>query len=361
MTPPPGRVPIDLAIRESIAIKGPTAELPTPDEVAALKAQGKDVVFSNLALEEAHALGDKAEEFETREAVQGVVLSIDSYDTLDLDNAMSFRREPDGSMVVGVHAVDLSAWVRLGGALDFAARRRAETKYLKEQELVLPMLPLSLSEGKLSLFEGEKRLSRSVELTFSPDGQLKGTRIFKSQLVNRFRLDDADAAAAARGEKRGATNAELKDALASMAKLAARASGAKDPHASMAMDKMLGFFTQQSAIAVGQALKDAGLEASFRNQEKPNQKSSYGAEALGHAAFGSKPYAQWTGPMRRYADLDVHRAMDRLIAGQVPTGRKAELDSRMREVQLGRANKTTPDPRLDVVTDVVAATRKPSP
>lgn len=167
--------------------------------------------------------------------------------------------------------------------------------------------------------------------------------------MNRFRLDDADAAAAARGEKRGKENPELADALSSLAKLAARASGAKSPDAAKGMEKMLGFFTQQSALAVGQALKDGQLEASFRNQGQPNQKSSYGAEATGHAAFGARPYAQWTGPMRRCADLDVARAMDRLLDGRRPAGRVAELDERMRAVQLGRANKAAVDPRLDNV------------
>ncbi len=350
-------VPVALAIRESIAIRGTGAELPTEEEVAALKAQGKDVLFSNLALNEAHALGDHADAFAAREHVQGVVLSIDSYQTNDLDNAMSFRREPDGTTVVGIHAVDLAAWVRTGGALDYAARRRVDTKYLEAQGLVLPMLPLSLSEGKLSLFENEPRLTRSVEMRFSPTGELVGSRIFRSQLVNRFRLDDADAAAAARGELRGATNPELKDALATMAQVAAKASGATQPGAAMAMDKMLGFFTQTSTKVVGEALAAAELEASFRNQEKPNAKSTYGSEALGHAAIGAKAYAQWTGPMRRYADLDVHRAMDRLIDGKRPEGRKLALDARMRDVQLDRANKVTVDPRMDFVKDLVAVTR----
>ncbi|MBS1153005.1 MAG: rnr [Myxococcaceae bacterium] len=350
-------VPVELAIKESIAIRGTGAELPTAEEIATLKAQGKDVVFSNLALNEAHALGDKADEFATREQVQGVVLSIDSYQTQDLDNAMSFRREPDGTTVIGIHAVDLAEWVKLGGALDFAARRRVDTRYLEAQGLVLPMLPLSLSEGKLSLFENEPRLTRSVEMRFSATGELVGSRIFRSQLVNRFRLDDTDAAAAAKGEKRGATNPELKDALATMARVAAKASGATDPNATMAMDKMLGFFTQTSTKLVGEALANAELEASFRNQAVPNTRSSYGSEALGHAAIGAKAYAQWTGPMRRYADLDVHRAMDRLIDGKKPQGRKLELDARMRDLQLDRANKVTADPRMDFVKDLVAVTR----
>jgi exoribonuclease R len=350
-------VSLELAIRESIAIRGTGAELPTPDEIATLEAQGKHVVFSNLALNETYALGNKSEAFATREHVQGVVLSIDSYETKDLDNAMSFRREADGSMVVGVHAVDLAEWVRPGGALDFAARRRVDTRYLENQGLVLPMLPLSLSEGKLSLFENEPRLTRSVEMRFSPSGQLLGSRIFRSQLVNRFRLDSADAATAATGAQRGATNPELQDALSTMASLAAKASGATDQNASMSMEKMLGYFTQTSSKLVGEALANADLEASFRNQEAPNTRSSYGSEALGHASIGAQAYAQWTGPMRRYADLDVHRAMDRLIDDRKPSGRAFELDSRLRDAQLDRANKVVSDPQMDFLKDVVKATR----
>ncbi len=350
-------ISIQTAINESMSVRGAGVELPTPAEVAALKAQGKDVVFSNLALREAYSLGDKADQFASREKVQGVVLSIDSYDSKDLDNAMSFRREPDGSMVVGIHAVDLSEWIRPGCNLDFAARRRVDTDYLDAQGLVLPMLPLSLSEGKLSLFENEPRLTKSVEMHFSPDGTLLDTRIFRSQLVNTARLDDGDAAKAARGEGRGAGNPQLADALKSMSMLAAKANGAKDPNAAMAMDKMLGFFTTTSTKAVGDALAAAGLEASYRNKPVANAKSSYGSEAEGHASIGAKAYAQWTGPMRRYADLDTHRAMDRLIDGQKPDGRKQDIDSRMRDRQLDRNNKVTKDERLDYVSDLVSVTR----
>lgn len=351
------KVPADIAIKESITIRGPGAELPTPAEVAAIESQGKDVLFSNSALREAHALGDHADEFAKREHVQGVVLSIDDYATKDLDNAMSFRREADGTMVVGIHAVDLSAWVKTGSTLDFSARKRKETQYLDEVSLVLPMLPLSLSEGKLSLFENEARLTKSVEMRFSPDGTLLGSRIFKSQLVNRHRLDEGDAAQAAKGEGRGAQSPELKDALASMATLAAKAQG-KD--GALAMDKMLGFFTTQSTKLVGQALSNAGYETSFRNQPQANGKSSYGAEATGHASIGAKAYATWTGPMRRYADLDVHRSLDRLIDGRTLSERGQGIDSRMRAVELDRQNKVTQDSRMDWVQQVVDVTRTPA-
>ncbi len=342
---------------ESFGLRSPNAEAPTPEEIVAFKKEGKDVAFSRLALHELHSLGDKADEFARREAVQGVVLSVDSYDTLDLDNALSFRREPDGSMIVGVHAVDLSAWIRLGSALDYSARRRVDTKYRDDAGLVVPMLPLSLCEGRLSLSEGQERLTKSVELHYSPSGELLGTRIFRSKLVNTARLDEADANAAARGEGRGATNPALADALSSLSSLAAKASGATDPNATAGIEKMLGFFTVESAKAVGDALQTAGLQASFRNQTEANARSTYGAEAEGHASVGAKAYATWTGPMRRYADLDVHRAMDRLIDGRTPQGRVATLDTQLRAKQLDRANEVTIDRRMDWLNDVIDATR----
>ena len=46
-----------------------------------------------------------------------------------------------------------------------------------------------------------------------------------------------------------------------------------------------------------------------------------------------------------------------MIDGQKPEGRKADLDARMRDRQLDRANKVTQDPGLDYVKDLVAVTR----
>lgn len=356
---PKGRVPLELAILESIAVRDEAAELPTTDEVRAIQAKGKDVVFGNVALREAYDLPDKSAEFARRERVEGVVLSIDSYDSMDLDNALSFRREADGSVVVGVHAVDLSAWIRTGSALDYAARRRTETRYLDDAGLVLPMLPLSLSEGRLSLFEGQPRLAKSVEMRFSPDGEFKDARIFRSALVNEHRIDTADAEAARQGRERGAAYPELADALQTMSQIAARASGAEDPGAHLRMDSMLQYFTRQATCIVGDALADAGVESSFRNQEKPNARSTYAPEARGHASLGARAYAQWTGPMRRYSDLDVHRAIDRYLDDRpIDGGRKQELDRAMREIQHERANKIRKDPRLNIISDVIEATRR---
>lgn len=350
-------VPLALAIRESFMLKGPSAKLPAENEVQQLEAAGKHVVFSGHALDEAHALGDRSDQFATREHVQGVVFTIDKADTQDLDNALSIQHRDDGTVVVGIHATDVAAWLRVGGPLDFAARRRAATRYLVDEELALPMLPMSLTTDKLSLNEGEPRLTRSLELTYAADGTLIGSRLFRSQLINRHRLDAHEATEAAAGRGRATTAPEFGLALSAMRCIAGQASGASDPNA-FKMTRALEYFSRQANLAVGRMLEEAGIETSYRNQPEPNTAATYDAEPRGHVSFEANAYTTWTGPMRRYADIDVQRAMDRLLDNRRPTGRTAELDTAMRSTQLERANGRTTDARLDIVDDVIPITRK---
>lgn len=348
---------LQAAIVASIGVRSHTAELPTPDEVRALKAQGKDVVFSKLALEEAKNLPDLSAEFAKRPRIEGVTFSIDKYETTDLDNAISYRPGEDGTHYVSVTGTDVSAWVRPGGALDFAARRRAETQYMSQAGLVLPMLPLFLSEGKLSLFEGKERLAKTTELHYSADGQLLGARIYKS-VVSNVHLSDEDAAEAREGRGRGAKSPELAQALKALTELGAKLGGGKGSGA-ISIEKMTPLFTTAAATEVGKALKAAGLETSYRNQEQ-GKKSLYDEVPLGHAGIGAEAYATFTGPMRRYADLDVQRAIDRLLDGRKPEGRVKEIDHRMRDVQLDRLNGVTRDPKLRVRDALTEVTRKPA-
>ena len=79
-----------------------------------------------------------------------------------------------------------------------------------------------------------------------------------------------------------------------------------------------------------------------------------------HATIGAKAYAQWTGPMRRHADLDVHRALDRLVDGRVPAGRTQQIDHEPRQTQLERANQQALNPRMDFTTRRAARRARPS-
>lgn len=331
---------------------GTIARAPKTEDLARLKENARGILFSQQVLKETAELGENEVEFSKREKVSGVVFSIDAPDVLDLDNALSFRTEEDGSEIIGVHSTDVAAWVRVGSALDYAARTRKGTVYLKDKGLIIPMLPLSLSHGKLSLNEGESRLSKSVELVFSPEGKFSHCRVFNSQLVNQHRLDEPTATSARKGEGRGRAHPELSHALGRINDLIASNSGRSG---TLEFKKLLNLVTTMASTELAQALKKAKLEASFRTQAQANQSSRYEPSPGLHASIGVDAYSTFTGPMRRFADLDVQRAMNRLIEQSPPIGRKQEIDTRMRSLQLDRTNQVKKRPE---VRQWIDATRK---
>jgi exoribonuclease R len=325
------------AIEASLSARS-SAQMPGVADVFEVEEKGKKVRFAQLALTETSKLPENSGEYSKRALVKGTTMTIDDYDTQDLDDGLSFRKNDDGTMTVGVSVADVAAWVRPGSALDHAARKRVNSQYI--HDMVVPMLPLPLSEDLLSLHGGQRRLAKTVEMTFSPDGELLGTDIQRTVFYNANRLNTGDAEKIRQSDYHG--HQDLKSVLNQMCHLAAKVKskgecGEKD---SSSVKRMLETFITQSCKALGHELAEAGISTSYRNQVEKNTKSTYDAEPLGHVSVGAEAYVQWTSPIRRYADLDVHRAMGRLIDGKGPReGRVRQLDQQMRNTQLERANK----------------------
>lgn len=332
--------------------------MPKAGDLRRLPAAAEAILFSDLALREAATIRPSAAQFAKRDAVKGTVLSIDGPSTRDLDNAISFRQQRDGSVIIGIHATDLSSVIRVGSALDYSARIRSETLYMENHGLTAFMIPKSLAEGTLSLFEGQPRLTKSVEMKFSPDGKLLGSRIFNSKLINRYQLTPDTATQAMNGQGRAFRRPEIQNALKSLTAIAGKALSRGAPGAGpAAFDDMLAFFTQRSARIVGEALSAAKLETSFRNQLDPKVRSQYGHTSQGHAALQAKAYVRWTSPMRNYAALEAQRAMDRQILGIKPDAAKVTRERAMRELQHERANGDTAESRREGIRALVSFTR----
>ncbi|CAI5480613.1 unnamed protein product [Closterium sp. Yama58-4] len=77
------------------------------------------------------------------------VYTIDSYDTVEVDDGLSAETLPDGRIKVWIHVADPSRWMRLGDRLDTEARKRATSAYFATG--VVPMIPFSLAAGPMSL------------------------------------------------------------------------------------------------------------------------------------------------------------------------------------------------------------------
>lgn len=90
--------------------------------------------------------------------------TIDPADAKDFDDALSVEELPDGSIEIGVHIADVSAYIRPHTPIDNEARERATSIYLVDR--VIPMLPEVLSNDLCSLNEREDKLTFSAVFTF---------------------------------------------------------------------------------------------------------------------------------------------------------------------------------------------------
>jgi ribonuclease R len=111
--------------------------------------------------------------------------TIDPDTAKDFDDALSFRREPDG-IRAWVHIADVSYFVGAGSPLDGGASERAFSTYVPG--MVAPMLPHELADDLCSLREGRDRLCVTVEIP--PRGE---PQFYRSVISSDARLTYGEA------------------------------------------------------------------------------------------------------------------------------------------------------------------------
>ena len=116
-------------------------------------------------------------DFASRRIVRG--FTIDNQTSRDLDDAIWVETQGD-SALVQVHIADPTEVIPLDSPLDRGIRKRKSTLYLPGK--TIPLIPKALSESKLSLLEGEPRLSLTVELKLNSKGELIGHKLRNSEI-----------------------------------------------------------------------------------------------------------------------------------------------------------------------------------
>ncbi|KRL02991.1 ribonuclease R [Liquorilactobacillus capillatus] len=114
------------------------------------------------------------------------LVTIDSIESKDLDDAVTAWKLPNGNYHLGVHIADVSHYVVPGTALNAEAYERGTSVYLTDR--VIPMLPHKLSNGICSLNPQVERLAMSCEMEIDPTGQVIKHRIFPSVIKTTERM-----------------------------------------------------------------------------------------------------------------------------------------------------------------------------
>jgi ribonuclease R len=113
--------------------------------------------------------------------------TIDPVDAKDHDDAVSLEIKPNGNYLLGVHIADVSFYVKENSALDREALKRGTSVYLVDR--VIPMLPEKLSNNICSLKPSRNRLTFSVILELTPEGERVDYQIKESVIKSKAKLN----------------------------------------------------------------------------------------------------------------------------------------------------------------------------
>lgn len=115
-------------------------------------------------------------------------VTIDNPDSRDLDQALYIERQEYGFRVL--YALADAAWyIRPGSALFADALAKGTTFYTPT--MAAPMLPTALSEGLISLNPQVDRRALVFDMRVSEHGAMMGTRILRSKIHSRAKLNYA--------------------------------------------------------------------------------------------------------------------------------------------------------------------------
>ena len=283
--------------------------------------------------------------------------TLDDAGTREIDDGLSLDLQDDGAWI-WVHIADPARLIPPGSPLDQEARRRATSLYLADG--VLPMLPLGLAAGPLSLRAGQRTAAVSVAVRLDSAGGIVDRRITRSWVLPRYSLTYAD------GDELIELAPPGDETLADLSQLMQLRSRWRRQQGALTFDRMEGRFRRregelslqlvepsparlmvsEAMLLMGAVVADFGcqndLALPFRSQppaELPSQaeldqlpegpardaaikrclsRGVQGTQPMAHFSLGLAAYVQATSPIRRYADLASHRQIIAQLEGSTP-------------------------------------------
>ena len=313
---------------------------PGAGSVIALHSHGVPTGFADKEMREAETV--KAARMQGREDLRDLpLLTIDPEDAKDHDDAVWAAADTDpkneGGWIVMVAIADVAAYVTPGSELDRGAFKRGNSVYLPDR--VVPMLPERLSNDLCSLREGEERPCLAVRMVFDRFGQKKSHKFLRGWMKSAAKLSYNDAQAAIDGTGNAKANALLDTVLRPLWSAYAALCVARAKREPLEIDsperrvrvgadgKVTGIELRerfdahrlieecmiQANVCAAETLEERRVPLIYRVHEEPSREK---IDAL--ADYLPNVGLKWTrgdkiAPIRRYADLTVHRALIRAL------------------------------------------------
>ncbi|MFN2436083.1 MAG: ribonuclease catalytic domain-containing protein [Desulfotignum sp.] len=306
-----------------------------------------------------------------KDLTQVPLITIDGQSTMDYDDAISLENTDQGYRL-GIHIIDVGAYIKSGDPIDLAARERASSIYMPDDKL--PMLPADLSDDLCSLRQGEVRPAISTLIQMSRFFEIQDVQIVPSIIQVHHQMSYTEAnllngkddpitslhkIATLLREKRlkaGAVQITLPEVniwLEDNGEIRYAKVDRENP-SRMLVSEMMIFANSLMA----KFLADHQIPGVFRSQPPPSQRLFKGIETAllpnlmqrkhlsravistdpqAHSGLGVKAYATATSPIRRYHDLLTQRQI-KAVLGLNPAYSKKDLEEILQAVSVPMAN-----------------------
>ncbi len=299
------------------------------------------------------------------------LITIDGQSTLDFDDAISLENTETG-YTLGIHIIDVDAYIKSEDPIDLAARERASSIYMPDDKL--PMIPQGLSEDLCSLKENEIRPGISTLIKMNRFFEIQDYRIIPSIIKVHQQMSYAEAnllngkndpvttlykIATTLREKRlkaGAIQITLPEVnvwLEENKEIGYSKVDRENPSRMLVSEMMI-----VANTLMAEFLSHNNMPAVFRSQSPPKERLFSGIETsltlnfmqrkhlsralIGtspetHAGLGVKAYVTATSPIRRYHDLLTQRQIKAIFGYHAPYS-KDELEQILQAISIPLAN-----------------------
>lgn len=306
--------------------------------------------------------------------------TVDDENTREIDDGLSLETLEDGRQRIWIHIADPTRWLLPGDDLDLEARRRCTTLYLPTG--MIPMFPVELATGPMSLVQGQECYALSFGVVLTADGGIDDYCIAASLVKPTYRLtyEDVDEmlnlgiqaeeellAIAHWAQVRQHWREEQGAISIHMPESSIRVSEGDDEETAIEIklldDSLSRQMVAEMMILTGEVAAKYGQEHNlaipFRSQPQPElpsdeelmqfptalvrysairrcmTRSEIGTTPSRHATLGLNGYSQVTSPIRRYTDLLAHFQIKAHLRGDPLPFSSAEMTELTQGVSSG--------------------------